>query len=908
MNPAEVHVLVVEDDEFTRMATLDILKSIGYRVTAVENGGEALSAMVAAPMAFDLVLCDVMLPVLTGIQLLECVAKEPNISHIPIVMTSSNEEMDVVTSCLSKGAKDYLIKPIQYNTAKTLVRHVWLARQNHMMETANRGNVGNTTNIWRDIEILRTIGKGTHGTVVMARRKLDGAVVAVKRVPLATSSESGRKQADNEVILLKSLYHVNIVRFYDSFVINNDELNIVMEFCDGGNLRQVAKLRNKMNAGFFPEPLIMSWFAQLVLAVSYIHGKNVLHRDLKAQNVFLTKKHVVKLGDFGISKALAGDDTATTSVGTPESMSPEICRGERYGKKSDIWSLGCVLYEMAMLARPFEAMTLQEMFNKICLGDYPPLSPFFSKELRLLIQLMLQQDPNKRPSIEDICRFPFVQTPIQAFLSDHAAEFELALETEAKMNQPVLPDNNNSFAPPAPLSFPGATQHQPGYNPFIPQQPPFSNQPILPSPPPDSSLRDIALSSQVVGLSTPDVIMSSKTTDESSYVQIATSLSRSLTLQDSLADRLRCRTNIGTHRLGYFSSLPMCATGRDIATGFVKDYRDNKSNPRKPEREIYDMGLAAIRDLVQEESLHIVSASHSASRQLDRTQEWQRGGPVEESLFRFQIDEVGQARNLRYISTPGEVSAMEVCLNVRGLAAELHAHAKFPSGIGLNWSYPPPDVDYSASQLYRIFLKAIGKLQLVDLTKLTTKDRQTFFINIYNTMVLHGFIELGVPHTSDQYRAFEKDMFYRLGGLTFSLADIRHGILRSNRKPPSAFWGRQLEAHDPRIAYCFRTRDPRSLLALLEYAAPIPPVQDAVILRPGRTDTDLETAMKAYCARHVMVETISRTVRLPKLFSVYMEDFGSSEHEMLGWLTQYMKDCPPDIMLYRIKYNHGILV
>ncbi|KDO19759.1 NEK protein kinase [Saprolegnia parasitica CBS 223.65] len=816
MNPSEVHVLVVEDDEFTRMATIDILMSIGYRVTAVENGGDALTAMVSAPMGFDLVLCDVMLPVLTGIQLLECVAKEDNLAHIPIVMTSSNEEMDVVTSCLSKGAKDYLIKPIQYNTAKTLVRHVWLARQNHM--EGLRLNTAATQSVWRDMEVLRTIGKGTHGTVVMARRKHDGAIVAVKRVPLSAASESSRKQADNEVILLKSLYHVNIVRFYDSFVLQNDELNIVMEFCDGGNLRQVAKLRTKANAGYFPEPLIMSWFAQLVLAVSYIHGKNVLHRDLKAQNVFLTRKHVVKLGDFGISKALAGDDTAMTSVGTPESMSPEICRGERYGKKSDIWSLGCVLYEMAMLARPFEAMTLAEMFNKICLGDYPPLPPFFSKELRLLIQLMLQQDPNKRPSIEDICRFPFVQAPIQAFLADHAVEFELALETEAKMNQPAIA-----------LS---------GVNPFLPPAPP--QQPLaMPSPPPDSSLRDIALSSQ-------------------------------------------------------------------IAAAFVRDYRENKANPLKPEREIYDMGLAAIKELVVSEALHIVSAQHP--RALERTLEWTRGGPVEDALFRFQVDEVGQARNLRYIASPMDVSPMDVCLEARALAAELHSHAKFPHGIALHWSYPPPDVDYSGANLYRVFLKTIAKLQLVDLAKLTTKDRQTFFINIYNTMVLHGAIELGVPHTSDQYKAFEKEIVYRLGGLTFSLADIRHGILRSNRKPPSAFWGRQLENHDPRIAYCFRTRDPRSLLALLEFAAPLATPAEAVILRPGRTDTDLEQAMKAYCERHIVVETVPRTVRLPKLFSVYLEDFGSSESEMLGWLTQYMKDCPPDIMLYRIKYQHGILV
>jgi CheY-like chemotaxis protein len=249
MDPSEVTVLVVEDDEFTRMATIDILKSCRYTVFAVENGRQALDLLVANHAKFDLVLCDVMLPVMTGIELLDEIQKHSaTLGHLPIVMTSSNEEMDVVTSCLSKGAKDYLIKPIQVNTAKTLVRHVWLSRR--LERTSNKS-------MWQDIEVIRTIGKGTHGTVVLARRKLDGAVVAVKRVRISQISENGRKQADNEVILLKSLYHVNIVRFYDHFLAD-DELNIVMEYADGGNLRQLVKLRSREKMGPFPEPVIMS--------------------------------------------------------------------------------------------------------------------------------------------------------------------------------------------------------------------------------------------------------------------------------------------------------------------------------------------------------------------------------------------------------------------------------------------------------------------------------------------------------------------------------------------------------------------------------------------------------------------------------------------------------------------------
>ncbi|CAK4694071.1 hypothetical protein AeMF1_019790 [Aphanomyces euteiches] len=868
MNPSEVHVLVVEDDEFTRMATIDILKSIGYVITAVENGGDALKKLTDDPTRYDLVLCDVMLPVMTGIQLLECVQKEIHLSHIPIVMTSSNEEMDVVTSCLSKGAKDYLIKPIQYNTAKTLVRHVWLSRKSNN-DGANRLSSANSNaaSIWRDLEVLRTIGKGTHGTVVLARRRGDGAVVAVKRVRLAATSENGRKQADNEVILLKSLYHVNIVRFYDSFILDNDELNIVMEFSDGGNLRQVVKLRSRMDGGYFPEPLIMSWFAQLVLAVSYIHGKNVLHRDLKAQNVFLTKKHVVKLGDFGISKALSGDDLANTSVGTPESMSPEICRGERYGKKSDIWSLGCVLYEMTMLKRPFEAQSLPEMFAKICHGEYEPIPTNFSKELRLLIQLMLQQDPSKRPSIEDICRFPFVQAPIQVFLSDHAAEFELALQTEARMNQAPIDDNMQ--VTPAASNF-----TQEGVAMMMPSPPSFNHS---------DSLREIAISSQVVGL------------DIHKPMPLEF-LSRSFEPRQetlSLADRLRCLVTPTEVKVNIFTFHSMVVTGQDLVHAFETDYGLQNHGAPISREALLEKALNAIHGLHQAKALHLVyGSSHLGSS---------------DNLFRFQIDQRDCPMNMRYIATGGPEQPLELCLQVRAMIAELHAHPKFPAGIHLHWSLTTAAVDSSA-RIFRQFLQAIAAFQTLDISKLTSKDRQVFFINIYNTMVLHGVIEIGLPQTSEQYKSFEKEVAYRIGGMNFSLGDIRHGILRCNRKPPSAFWGRQFETSDPRLAYCFHTRDPRALLALIEQTPPFPSAAEAPIVNPRQADTDLENFMHMFCQKQVAMDIPSKSLRLPKVLRVYMDDFGSSETELIQWLAQYLDNCPRDIFMYRIRYAPGIIV
>ncbi|KAG1697580.1 hypothetical protein DVH05_016019 [Phytophthora capsici] len=896
MDPSEVTVLVVEDDEFTRMATIDILKSCRYTVFAVENGQQALDLLITNHAKFDLVLCDVMLPVMTGIELLDEIQKHSaTLGHIPIVMTSSNEEMDVVTSCLSKGAKDYLIKPIQVNTAKTLVRHVWLSRR--LERTSNKS-------MWQDIEVIRTIGKGTHGTVVLARRKLDGAVVAVKRVRISQISENGRKQADNEVILLKSLYHVNIVRFYDHFLAD-DELNIVMEYSDGGNLRQLVKLRSREKMGPFPEPVIMSWFAQLVLAVAYIHGKNVLHRDLKAQNVFLTHKNVVKLGDFGISKALAGDDTANTACGTPESMSPEICRGEPYGKKSDIWSLGCILYEMIMLRRPFEASTLPEIFTKICKGEFPPILPSFSRELRLLVQLMLQQDASKRPSIEDICRFPFVQTPIQAFLSEHVSEFQEALELEAKLHQPSLYSTGAGNPPVSPVSPSLRRQNHnsssetptSGFGDSVPE----SGSPVSSDASSNAgfnnngNLRNSAIASVAIGLAAEAVPNSGGRPQQNSDLAKISADSPGY-VEDTFADKLRAQITIGDVRVGLFTTYTSCTSAdelvRILKTKFEKTH---------------DEAATILSDFLKNRVLNVVFAEDPSHPDLGS----------KDTFLRFQVDELFVPLNMKYVCVDEvQQGPMEVCIRVREAIAELHALKSFPRGIATGFSLPnhvsvtgstaTEYFDAPLCQKYRRFLKLASKLQKVDVGSLPKHERQPFFINIYNVMVLHGLVEFGVPQNIGQYKAFERDVTYTIGDLEFTLGDIKHGILRCNRKPPSNYWERQLQAQDPKLQFRLHIRDPRSLLVLIDCAEPLPSAEDVPILKPGRTDTDLEEQAEKFCERLVEVDERAGEIVLPRVLRIFRDDFGSSEAEMVSWLAQYMDDAPANLVNYRVRYQTGI--
>ena len=132
-----------------------------------------------------------------------------------------------------------------------------------------------------------------------------------------------------------------------------------MGYADGGDLSDKIKEKKASTAGCFSEDEVMAIFVQICLALKYVHARKVLHRDLKAQNVFLTQAGIVKLGDFGVAKVLESTFAqAKTQIGTPFYLSPEICKGESYERKSDIWSLGVILYEMLAMKVPFQAPNL----------------------------------------------------------------------------------------------------------------------------------------------------------------------------------------------------------------------------------------------------------------------------------------------------------------------------------------------------------------------------------------------------------------------------------------------------------------------------------------------------------------------------------------------------------------------
>eukprot|EP00002_Diphylleia_rotans_P004997 TRINITY_DN1394_c0_g1_i3.p1 TRINITY_DN1394_c0_g1~~TRINITY_DN1394_c0_g1_i3.p1 ORF type:complete len:469 (-),score=113.49 TRINITY_DN1394_c0_g1_i3:305-1711(-) len=191
---------------------------------------------------------------------------------------------------------------------------------------------------------------------------------------------------------------------------------MVLQYCDGGDLAQAIN-KAKHADQTFNEEQVVDWICQLVSALSYIHAHHIVHRDLKTSNIFLTKKNVIKLGDFGISKILDNTtDLAMTMVGTPYYMSPEVCQNQPYNHKSDVWAMGCCIYEVCTLQRAFGADSLMGLVYKIVKEQYPPIPTTYSQQLRDLIGSMMAKNPRDRPSTEQIFQLPFVKQRMRDFL------------------------------------------------------------------------------------------------------------------------------------------------------------------------------------------------------------------------------------------------------------------------------------------------------------------------------------------------------------------------------------------------------------------------------------------------------------------------------------------------------------
>eukprot|EP00698_Gefionella_okellyi_P005493 TRINITY_DN15021_c0_g1_i1.p1 TRINITY_DN15021_c0_g1~~TRINITY_DN15021_c0_g1_i1.p1 ORF type:complete len:409 (-),score=76.44 TRINITY_DN15021_c0_g1_i1:46-1272(-) len=293
----------------------------------------------------------------------------------------------------------------------------------------------------KDFKIKKFIGKGTYGTVYKVLRISDDRIYALKEINIKYMRQKEREEAVNEIRILASVRHTNVISYCEAFT-ENDKLYIVTDYADGGDLYEKIK-RKKARDEKFTEEQIWSWMIQLAKGLKVLHDQGILHRDLKAPNIFLMLDSTIKIGDLGVAKLIKTDrKIARTQIGTPYYLSPEIWKNRPYDCKSDVWSLGVILYELMALRLPFEAQTPDQLARKVIRGEYSPLPPMYSKELTSLVSRMLQVDPDRRIAMEEVLAnstlIRHMNTP-QKRMDDHTFSLYRTIKVPKKLTQLLLP-------------------------------------------------------------------------------------------------------------------------------------------------------------------------------------------------------------------------------------------------------------------------------------------------------------------------------------------------------------------------------------------------------------------------------------------------------------------------------------
>jgi NIMA (never in mitosis gene a)-related kinase len=265
----------------------------------------------------------------------------------------------------------------------------------------------------RQYKILEKLGKGTFGIVYKVINEYESMIYVIKQISLNGLSKQQISQVYSEAKILSLINSKYVVKYRESFV-EGEDLDIVMEYCDNGDLCNFLKRKKKKGIPL-EEDLIWQIFIKITLGLTAMHKMKILHRDLKTLNIFLNKDMGIKIGDLGVAKELNQASFAKTLIGTPYYLSPEMCQDMPYNQKSDVWALGCILYELCTFRHPFNATNQGALIIKILNSNPEPIFNCYSSQLQYLVNHILEKNYEKRPNCWDLLNNPIIVEKAKQF-------------------------------------------------------------------------------------------------------------------------------------------------------------------------------------------------------------------------------------------------------------------------------------------------------------------------------------------------------------------------------------------------------------------------------------------------------------------------------------------------------------
>lgn len=582
------------------------------------------------------------------------------------------------------------------------------------------------------------------------------------------------------------------------------------------------------------------------MALKYLHDKKILHRDIKTKNIFVTKAMQIKLGDFGLSKMLDSQVSfAQSAVGTPYYLSPELCEGRPYNQKSDVWALGCVMYELCTLRHAFDATNLPALVMRIVQGHYEPIQTEYSKDVKDLIHRCLRKKPEERPTSEELCSHPLLRAEVARIES----QAETYVAGVGAPHRPIFESGRVTTQ----LQQVSSRVHQQQ------ERTPLEGGDAGGRGPGASGASGPVQSRVDAGASTAEVLTGIGD-EEDEFETLLADLRESIPILDRIQNRVP-----------HFR----CFVGSDLVTYLIDRFEfANRTDAAQVAQRWMDAGV-----------FYHVTRSEIFNDASD-------------ALYRFKEDECGAVLNMKAVFQGAQRRAQDVDRDFRlRLAAVVERHTAEGGCL----------VDYEGlgtSEEFRDLCQTAVELQKTTLVELGHREKIALFVNLFNALVLHGYAVLGPPTNLYQRIHFFNHTCYTVGGLIYSLSDIEHGILRGNQKPFYSY-RRVFESRDERLLNAIVVWDPRIHCALVRGTRTCPALQ---VYQPETLDHQLDAAARDFCARYVEIRSapsagigpLGRTgshpptartyITLPALLDVYRNDFGGTDVQVLRWIAQYLPE------------------